>query len=68
MNVPIYKSRRFWLLIFDTLISVGSYLLAHYARPEIADEILTIIGYLQPVVVFLIIAYTVDDTVQRLKG
>jgi hypothetical protein len=54
MNV--LKSRRFWLLIVDTVISI----LLHF---YVGGEVNFLIGALQPVVIALIIAYTVDDTV-----
>lgn len=52
---PIYKSRRFWLLIMDSVVSIT----LHYIA---GGDVTFLIGALQPVFIALIIAYTVDDT------
>ena len=52
----IFKSRRFWLLILDSIVSI---ILHYVAGPDVQF----LIGALQPVFITLIIAYTVDDTV-----
>lgn len=53
--MQIYQSRRFWLLIID---SVTSIVLHFVAGPDVSF----LIGALQPVFIAVIIAYTVDDT------
>lgn len=55
--MKLLNSRRFLLLLLDTVVSV---LLHFYGGPDTAF----IIGALQPVFIALISAYTVDDTVQ----
>jgi hypothetical protein len=55
-NMNILISRRFWLLILDSVVSVLLHLFA-------GGEVTFLIGALQPVFIALIIAYTVDDTV-----
>ena len=52
----IVTSRRFWLLVLDTVVTI---LLHFYA----GGDVTFLIGALQPVFIALIIAYTVDDTV-----
>ena len=54
-TTPIYQSRRFWLLMID---SVTSIVLHYVAGPDVTF----LIAALQPVFIALIIAYTVDDT------
>jgi hypothetical protein len=53
---PIFTSRRFWLLILDSVVSI----LLHF---YVGGEVNFLIGALQPVFIALIVAYTVDDTV-----
>ena len=54
-TTPIYQSRRFWLLLIDTVTAVT---LHYVAGPDVSF----LIAALQPVFIALIIAYTVDDT------
>jgi hypothetical protein len=54
--MKIFSSRRFWLLVLDSVISI---VLHFYA----GGDVTFLIGALQPVFIALIIAYTVDDTV-----
>jgi hypothetical protein len=54
--MQIFQSRRFWLLVLDSVISI---VLHFYA----GGDVTFLIGALQPVFVALIIAYTVDDTI-----
>jgi hypothetical protein len=58
---PIITSRRFWLLILDSIVSIT----LHYMAGQ---DVSFLIGALQPVFIALIIAYTVDDTVAAQKG
>ena len=52
--MQILTSRRFWLLIVD---SVTSIVLHFVAGPDVSF----LIGALQPVFIALIVAYTIDD-------
>jgi hypothetical protein len=58
---PIITSRRFWLLILDSIVSIT----LHYMAGQ---DVSFLIGALQPVFIALIIAYTVDDTIAAQKG
>ena len=61
MATPIWKSRRFWLLILDTLISLISLVVALQFDKPAQDLVKTIILALQPIFIALIAAFTVDD-------
>jgi hypothetical protein len=63
LRMPFYKSRKIMLLLVDTLFSVLGYFVGRYAGVSTQD-LLFLIGALQPVVVALIVSWTVDDTVQ----
>jgi len=54
--MKIFSSRRFWLLVMDSAISI----LLHFFA---SGDVTFLTGALQPVFIALIIAYTVDDTV-----
>ena len=61
MVTPIWKSRRFWTLILDTVISLVLLVVALQFDKPTQDLVKTIILALQPVFIALIAAFTVDD-------
>jgi hypothetical protein len=58
---PLWKSRKFWLLILDTVVSVATYFVGLYVLDVQAEQVLFLIASLQPVFLFLITAYTVQN-------
>ena len=58
---PLWKSRKFWLLILDTGISVATYFIGLYVLEVQANQILFLIGALQPVFLMLIGVYTYQN-------
>ena len=58
----LLKSRRFWLLVLDTIVSISTYFVGKYAGLA-AQDTLFLITALQPVFVALIISITIDDAV-----
>lgn len=58
---PLWKSRKFWILILDTVISVATFLIGRYVLDAQADTILFLIGVMQPVFLMLIGAYTYQN-------
>lgn len=61
----LLHSRKFWLLILDVVVSMSTYFITKYAAPAAANDILYVIGGLQPVFVTLIGAIAVEDNGQR---
>jgi hypothetical protein len=62
MDKPdILKSRKFWILVFDVFVSVTTYFVAKYVNPAMAQDVLFLIGSLQPVVLALIASITVQN-------
>jgi hypothetical protein len=55
------RSRKFWLLVLDTIIALVTYFVGKYARAETTD-LLVLIGALQPIFVTIITLITVEDT------
>lgn len=61
MNI-LLKSRRFWMVILDTSVSIAGFVVAHYVPdPNTADLIKFLVVSLQPIFVTIIIAFTVED-------
>ena len=58
---PLWKSRKFWLLVLDTVVSVATYFVGLYVLDVQAEQVLFLIASLQPVFLFLITAYTVQN-------
>jgi len=64
MKTPLLKSRRFWTLILDTVISLVSLVVSLQFSPDVQKLVQTVIIALQPVFVALIAAFTVEDVAQ----
>lgn len=62
----ILKSRRFWLLVLDTVFTLTVYFVGKYAGGT-SEDIRITMAALQPIFISLIICYTVDDT-QMIKA
>jgi hypothetical protein len=63
----LFQSRRFWVLVIDLVISISLYFLGKYGTPSALDDVKFLIAAIQPVVLLIISAYTVD-TVQTIKA
>ena len=57
----LLKSRKFWLMILDVVISTITYFVTAYVAPENAEQIIWVIGAWQPVIVALIVGIAVED-------
>lgn len=64
----IFKSRKFWLMILDVVISVASYFVTNYLAPDMAKTVLYLIGALQPVFVSVIVGIAVEDAATKRAG
>ena len=61
----LLKSRKFWLMILDVVISTITYFVTAYVAPEIAEQIIWVIGAWQPVIVALIVGIAVEDAAEK---
>ena len=57
----LLHSRKFWLLILDTVISLLLYFVGKYGAPNILEDIKTLIVILQPVFIVIISAIAYED-------
>ena len=60
---PLWKSRKFWIVVLDVIVSSALFFGAKYIAPEAFDEVKFVIGVLQAPVLLLITAYTVQNSV-----
>lgn len=61
----LLQSRKFWLMVFDVLVSSATYLVGKYVVPELAEDILWLIAAWQPVFVALITGIAVEDAAAK---
>jgi hypothetical protein len=59
--IMLLQSRKFWLMVFDVVISLATYFIGKYLDPESVKDILFVIGSLQPVVLAVIASITVQN-------
>ena len=64
----LIKSRKFWLMLFDLVVSVTIYFITKYAMPSLAEDALFLIAVIQPPILFVIAGITVEDAAQKLSG
>jgi hypothetical protein len=57
----LLKSRKFWLMVLDVVVSFATYFITKYVNPEMTKDILFVIAGLQPVIVTLIGAIAYED-------
>ena len=56
----LFKSRKFWLLVLDVLISLVLFVVGHFA-PDFEEMAKELIAILQPLVVAVIVGIFVED-------
>jgi hypothetical protein len=66
--VPFWKSRKFWYMIVDVVVSISTFFVAKYVAPEASKDILFLIGALQPVVITLIASVAYEDGQEKRAG
>ena len=66
--VGLLRSRKFLLLILDPVISFATYFIVKYAAPAFADDVLYVIGGIQPVFVVIIGAIAYEDGQAKKAG
>jgi hypothetical protein len=57
--VGLIRSRKFWLMTMDLVLSVVGYFVGKYAGPSVQEDVKFLTLTLQPVIIFLI--YTIAD-------
>lgn len=58
---PFWKSRKFWYMILDTVISCVLYFGAQNFGPQALEDIKFLIAALQPVIIVLIASVAYED-------
>lgn len=63
----LFKSRKFWLLILDTVVALVLYGVSNFF-PAFREHVNFLVATLQPVFVFLIVAIAVEDAAEKRAG
>ena len=58
-------SRKFKLMLVDVIVSIATYFIGKYVVPVIGNDILWLIGVVQPVVIALIVGIAVEDAAEK---
>jgi len=64
----LFNSRKFYVLLMDTIVSLIIYFVGKYAVPSVADDVLFFIGALQPVFLALIGGIAYEDGKAKAAG
>ena len=59
--MTIFKSRKFWLMVSDIVVSLVIYFVSKYINPTAAEDVIKVIGLIQPVVIAVIVGIAVED-------
>ena len=59
--MALFKSRKFWLLVLDVVVSVTLHFVGQYASPATYNDVQFLIVTLQPVFVTIIGAVAYED-------
>lgn len=57
----LLRSRKFWLLVLDTVISMVLFFVGKYASADLFDDVKFLIAALQPLFVVIIAAIAYED-------
>lgn len=61
MKPSIFKSRKFWIMVVDVVVSLVVTIGGWYLTPEIMDKVVVVIGILQAPILFVIGAIAYED-------
>lgn len=61
----LLRSRKFWLLVLDTVVSIALYFVGKYAGAGVYEDMQFTIGILQPVFIAIITAIAIEDAAAK---
>jgi hypothetical protein len=69
MTTPnIFKSRKFWIMVADVILSTVIYFVGKYAIPSIADDVKWVVLAWQPAVYAVINGIATEDAARLTSG
>lgn len=64
----LLRSRKFWLLIIDTVVSLIVLVTGWFLSPENIDKVVTVVGIIQPVFVAVVVGIFTEDAAAKRAG
>ena len=64
----LLRSRKFWLLVLDLVLSLVLYFTGKYAGGGAAEDTKVVIGAIQPLFIAVIVGITVEDAADKASG
>ena len=64
----MWKSRKFRILVFDTVISTVVFGVTSFLAPEHADKVLELIAILQPLAFAVVVGIAAEDSAAKRAG
>jgi uncharacterized membrane protein len=64
----LLKSRKFWIMIVDVVISTITYFVAQYTSPQVGNNVIWLIGAWQPVIYAVIAGIATEDAAALTAG
>jgi hypothetical protein len=68
MTPNLFKSRKFWIMVVDLILSTATYFITAYVAPDLAKNILWVIGAWQPAVYAVINGIATEDAAKIAAG
>lgn len=62
------RSRKFLTLLLDFVISMVTYFVTKYAAPDLAKDVLMVLGGLQPIALAVVVMWGVEDAAAKRAG
>jgi len=64
----LLRSRKFWLLIIDTVVSLVVLVAGWLLSPENIDKVVAVVGIIQPVFVAVVVGIFTEDAAAKRAG
>lgn len=64
----IFKSRKFWIMVVDIILSTVVYFVGQYVSPQVGEDILWVIAAWQPVIYAVINGIATEDAASIAAG
>ena len=64
----LWESRKFRIMLFDTVLSIVVYAVGKFVSPLYSQDILWLIAAVQPVILSLIVGIAVEDAAAMKNG
>lgn len=68
MLAKLFRSRKFLTALLDLAVSMITYFATKYVAPTFADDVLFVLGGLQPVILAVIVMWGVEDAAAKRAG